>query len=45
MSKTEKLLLSLSAEEKELFKINADAKFMTLSQYIRYCVHKVIKGN
>ena len=39
------LLLNMTKEEKELFKINADSNFMTLSQYIRWCVHKMIQKN
>lgn len=39
------LLLNMTKEEKELFKINADSNFMTLSQYIRWCAHQMIKRN
>lgn len=39
------LLLNMTKEEKELFMINADSNFMTLSQYIRWCVHQMIKRN
>jgi len=36
------LLLNMTKEEKEVFKINADSNFMSLSQYIRWCVHQMI---
>lgn len=39
------LLLNMTKEEKELFMINADSNFMSLSQYIRWCVHQMIKKN
>ena len=39
------MLLNMTQEEKEKFKINADSNFMTLSQYIRWCVHQMIKKN
>lgn len=39
------LLLNMTKEEKELFKINANSNFMTLSQYVRWCVHQMIKRN
>lgn len=39
------MLLNMTQEEKEKFKINADSNFMTLSQYIRWCVHQMIKRN
>lgn len=39
------LLLNMTKEEKEKFKINAESNFMTLSQYIRWCVHQMIKKN
>ena len=39
------LLLNMTKEEKEKFKTNADSNFMSLSQYIRWCVHEMIKKN
>ena len=39
------LLLNMTKEEQEKFKINADSNFMSLSQYIRWCVHQMIKKN
>lgn len=39
------LLLNMTEKEKELFKINAESNFITLSQYIRWCVHQMIKRN
>lgn len=39
------LLLNMTKEEKEKFKINAESNFMTLSQYIRWCIHQMIKKN
>lgn len=41
--KKHQLLLNMTKEEKEEFKINAESNFMTLSQYIRFCVHQMIK--
>ena len=43
--KKHQLLLNMTQEEKEKFKINSDSNFMTLSQYIRWCVHQMIKKN
>ncbi|MBU6134544.1 MULTISPECIES: hypothetical protein [Clostridium] len=43
--KKHQLLLNMTQEEKEEFKVNADSNFMTLSQYIRWCVHQMIKKN
>ena len=40
--KKHQLLLNMTKEE---FKVNADSNFMTLSQYIRWCVHQMIKKN
>ncbi|WP_195429279.1 hypothetical protein [Clostridium sp. D46t1_190503_E9] len=40
--KKHQLLLNMTQEEKEKFKINAESNFMTLSQYIRFCVHQMI---
>ena len=37
------LLLNIKKKKKELFMINADSNFMSLSQYIRWCVHQIIK--
>ena len=39
------LLLNMTKEEKEKFKTNADSNIMSLSQYIRWCVHEMIKKN
>lgn len=39
------LLLNMTKKEKEKFKTNADSNFMSLSQYIRWCVHEMIKKN
>lgn len=43
--KKHQLLLNMTQEEKEEFKVNADSNFMTLNQYIRWCVHQMIKKN
>lgn len=43
MSKTEKLLLSLSTEEKEMLKLDSEASFLTMAQYIRLLIHKAHK--
>ena len=43
--KKHQLLLNMTKEEQAEFKINADRNFMTLSQYIRWRVHQMIKKN
>lgn len=42
-NKKHSLLLNMTEEEKALFLKSANDNYMTLSAYIRWCVHQMIK--